>query len=61
MPVKVYLGPVIQPCAAHGAIVQPEACDTNNVKRNASRRAQPRYVSGVRRYLGLDQRNANHD
>ena len=57
---KFDFGPVVQPGAAHRAVVEAKASRADNMQRHARRRAQTRDVPSVRRYLRLDEDDADH-
>lgn len=61
MSMQNHFWPIIQARPAHRSVVQTKPNRTNNVKRGSGCRAESRDVSGVLRYLRLDERNTNHE
>jgi hypothetical protein len=60
MAMKLDFRPIIQPCAAHCAIIKTKPRHADNMQRHTRRRAKTRNIARIRGYFRLDQSNAKH-
>jgi hypothetical protein len=61
MSMQNHFWPIIQARPTHRSVVQTKPGSTNNVKWGSGCRAESRDVACVLRYLGLYERNTNHE
>ena len=61
MAMQFYLVPIVEACPLELAIIHPEAGHADDMQFGKSRRAEPGNVASIRRDLGFDKSNMEHD